>query len=362
MDGKTKNLYNMSEYELNEQGTYYQPIVDIYGNTLKLTTRNQNAIQALWQFVYVGKGNTVTFSYKNFELSSTANPNNSYLCYLSANSIDDISRKSIGSPAMSRRISNNAKYDETLKRYTYTVVADEDYFCIMPRVQWRTGKATLVLEEFQVEISKKATDYEPYIGTQTYSFYLDEPLRGIGDNWDYIDFKEGRIYRNIKEKVIDGTEDWKVVDTEDFPYLLIDGNIPFFLYINKGDDTEHIKPMKQAWWGDQKNTLSNRFTRIPCQYVERNAETGLSSHDSIKRIEVRDMSVNRTLEEWKAHLAELYNAGNPMVLNYVRAETLVEEVTLPEIATYEDNTTIEILTEVTPSKIELEYLGYKLDG
>lgn len=111
-----------------------------------------------------------------------------------------------------------------------------------------------------------------------------------------------------------------------------------------------------------KNTLSNRFARIPCYNVERKAVTGLSSHNSIKRIEVRDMSANRTLEEWKAHLAELYNAGNPMVLNYVRAETLVEEVTLPEIATYEDNTKIEILTEVTPSKIELEYLGYKLDG
>lgn len=43
-------------------------------------------------------------------------------------------------------------------------------------------------------------------------------------------------------------------------------------------------------------------------------------------------------------------------------ETPIEEqIQLPELLTYEDYTKIEILTDVKPSKVELEYTGYKFD-
>lgn len=38
-----------------------------------------------------------------------------------------------------------------------------------------------------------------------------------------------------------------------------------------------------------------------------------------------------------------------------------ESITLPDILTYEDNTNIEILTEVKPSKIEVDYVGYSIE-
>lgn len=43
------------------------------------------------------------------------------------------------------------------------------------------------------------------------------------------------------------------------------------------------------------------------------------------------------------------------------ATPIEESITLPELQTFEDYTRIEVLTEVIPSKIEAEYMGYTLD-
>lgn len=43
------------------------------------------------------------------------------------------------------------------------------------------------------------------------------------------------------------------------------------------------------------------------------------------------------------------------------ATPIEETIKLPELQTFEDYTKIEVLTEVTPSKIEVEYMGYTLD-
>lgn len=43
------------------------------------------------------------------------------------------------------------------------------------------------------------------------------------------------------------------------------------------------------------------------------------------------------------------------------ATPIEETIKLPELKTLEDYTRIEVLTEVTPSKIEVEYMGYTLD-
>lgn len=50
----------------------------------------------------------------------------------------------------------------------------------------------------QLEASDKKTDYRPYIEPIKINIYLDEPLRKIGNYADYIDFKSGKVVRNIK--------------------------------------------------------------------------------------------------------------------------------------------------------------------
>ena len=52
---------------------------------------------------------------------------------------------------------------------------------------------------------------------------------------------------------------------------------------------------------------------------------------------------------------------NPTSILYPLEIPVEQEIELPELPTYEDYTKIEIVTEVAPSKIEIEYDGYTLD-
>lgn len=45
----------------------------------------------------------------------------------------------------------------------------------------------------------------------------------------------------------------------------------------------------------------------------------------------------------------------------VRTDGTEQNINLPELATFEDYTKIEILTEIKPSKVEVEYIGYTLE-
>lgn len=56
--------------------------------------------------------------------------------------------------------------------------------------------------KFQLEKGSSATDYEPYIKPITQNIYLDEPLRKVGDYADYIDFKNQKVVRKVKEEDI----------------------------------------------------------------------------------------------------------------------------------------------------------------
>ena len=51
----------------------------------------------------------------------------------------------------------------------------------------------------QLEKNTVITEYEPYVEPITQNIYLDEPLRKIEDYADYIDFKNKRVIRNVKE-------------------------------------------------------------------------------------------------------------------------------------------------------------------
>ena len=60
---------------------------------------------------------------------------------------------------------------------------------------------TAVISNIQIEEGSTVTKYEPYI--KTINIYLDEPLRKVGNNYDYIDFENRKIYRNTGSVVYD---------------------------------------------------------------------------------------------------------------------------------------------------------------
>lgn len=107
--------------------------------------------------------------------------------------------------------------------------------------------------------------------SKTTDIYLDEPLRKIGSKADYIDFKTGKVIRNIG-----------VIDS----------------YNGETISTE---------WMSTTGSLSVGAT-----------------------------------------------------VYYVMDKQVEENISLPELSTFEDYTKIEVITDVKPSKIELEYTGYTI--
>lgn len=59
--------------------------------------------------------------------------------------------------------------------------------------------------KIQLEENTSSTEYEPY-QEETYNIYLDEPLRKIDNYSDYIDFKSGKVIRNVKVDDNSGTK------------------------------------------------------------------------------------------------------------------------------------------------------------
>ena len=59
-----------------------------------------------------------------------------------------------------------------------------------------------IMNGIQIEEGVIATEYEPHIEPITQNIYLDEPLRKVGDYADYIDFKNQKVVRKVKEEDI----------------------------------------------------------------------------------------------------------------------------------------------------------------
>ena len=82
------------------------------------------------------------------------------------------------------------------------------------------------------------------------------------------------------------------------------------------------------------------------------------------------ISIELTTENGESETIEIYLDNSLKIGDYidfktktvVRADGTIENVDLPELLTYEDYTKIEVLTEIKPSKIEVEYTGYTLEG
>ena len=92
---------------------------------------------------------------------------------------------------------------EIVKRATFTVPNNISYM----KIKLITTKLDTKL---QVEEGNTATEYEPY-ESSTISFYLDEPLRGIGNIRDEVKVlgDKVKVTRRCGEVVLDGSEDWR---------------------------------------------------------------------------------------------------------------------------------------------------------
>lgn len=216
----------------------------IYGNTYQNSTSGKNiCLQA-----NIIDTNTIRFDINSNEINRTFTL--SLIPPLSVNSMsivafaDGVNLRSVGT--INLISGERSTTTITLAKSIYNTIqnASEVHFNL-----YKSGagiSTTSIIEEPQIENNSSFTSYEPYTGGQPSpnpdypqdiiscgdlitdsqdenygkykipinvnnnitNIYLDEPLRKIDGYSDYIDFINGKIVRNIKKIVLDGSEDW----------------------------------------------------------------------------------------------------------------------------------------------------------
>lgn len=231
--------------------------------------------------------------------------------------------------------------------HTFTTPAEFNSSQI-PYLQFRFARTESIanvdvdISNIQVELSDKATEYLPYQEEQSFNIYLDEPLRKVGDVADYIDFSTGKVVRKIKT--------WTLTDEMNFSKYG-DLDLTYAYYADS--------PFGEEWY--KRGVISNTFIRTGSSIYDKE---GFNHGDSSNRIYIRILK-NRVESEdeeiFEKWVSDRYLYGTPIEFVYELQTQEEEIIKLPELKSYEDYTKIEVLTEVAPSKIEVEYQGYTLD-
>ncbi len=188
----------------------------------------------------------------------------------------------------------------------------------------------------QLELGTEATEYSPYTPPITTPIYLDKPLYKIGDYADSVGMTEE--VRVIKELVLTGEENWRLVSTGHFVLSSITD------YLRENDKlicyTTHY--------------LTAKNTSDVAAVADRQAFFYFSSGNTWTDFYIKDRSFS-TLDDFRAYLATQYANGTPVKVYYVLAEPEVTEVEPVEIPTLNGTTVIDVDTEVKPSNMWIEY-------
>ena len=159
------------------------------------------------------------------------------------------------------------------------------------------------------------------IGHNTYNIYLDEPLRKIGNYSDYIDFKSGKVVRNIAQKIFTKDNNWIIQSTNNF-------------YVS--DPIE-----------DAKKEL------VLCNY-QKSTAVSLSNENAYisgtKKLNFQTYKINHTVDDLKNWLSD-----KELIINYILENKKEESISLPNIDLSKTKY-INILSDTNPSSIELDYV------
>ena len=201
-------------------------------------------------------------------------------------------------------------------KITFTPETSNDYV----HISYGNGSGTIYAKNIQLEEGSAVTEYEPY-HEETTNIYLNEPLRQIGDYTDYIDFKSGKVIRNIAQKTFTKDNNWAVEQTNNF-------------YV---DD-----PIEDA-----KKEL------VLCNY-QKSISTSTSIENifisSTKKLNFQTYKINHTVDDLKNWLSD-----KELIINYILENKKEESISLPNIDLSKTKY-INIESDTNPSSIELDYV------
>lgn len=300
---------------------------------------------------------TGTSSGGNFVLTGSGGTNRticekckSNTTYTIQKKIIDNNRFRIGTvsqiPSASQSVTNFQNSD-TENSITITTGENDNYLLLHFYNTNSTSSIEEALNTIKIEEGSIATDYEPFgykipinINNIITNIYLEEPLRKISEYSDYIDFKNNKIMRNIKKLVLNGNESWTESSTNNTNIKRWRHNGQRSIILHPNSNNENAKLLSESF---QIKTAAQTYTRNEGISVDTSGDI-LIYYPSI-------VSGPANFKEW---------LSNNNVLTIFALQTPIEEnIELPKILTANENNTLTIETEVTPSQIYIKYKSNK---
>ena len=230
----------------------------------------------------------------------------------------------------------------TLSIVTFTPISTSDYVIIT----YGHG-GVLSVDSPQLEVGSTATPYEPYgykipivtstdgIEPITTQIYLSEPLRKFGDYADTIEYVgngQAKITRNIKSLTLTGTENWKFQSVNDYGI--------YNFYIN----TESTSA-KSAYLEICNNFITQTTLIADTQTI--GLYLSRDKPDATLYLRV-DNTIATDVDTLKSWLADKYNSGSPVIVEYVLNTPTEEIIEVPQIPTFRNTPTIKgIMTSLS---------------
>lgn len=253
-------------------------------------------------------------------------------------------------------ILNNYKNNDNSDNLTTTTLSNTNYLIInIVNVSNQNYNLQDTLDSIMIlESSTAPSKYIPYYN-QTTNIYIDEPLRKISNYSDYIDFINGKVVRNIKEHIFAGTNDDNYNFNSDNTNTLGINILP-----NK-IDSPALKPIgyeappivcnKFIYYGDisdKEHIYSSNGTQID----ETKRISNIRLYLNKSRLEGYSSSMTN---DQKIELLKTWLSSNNITVDYILLSPTEESITLPNIPTLDGNNTLNIETEITPSKVYIKY-------
>lgn len=187
------------------------------------------------------------------------------------------------------------------------------------------------IDTCQLEVGSTATEYEPYFdgGTAT-----AEMLLKVGDYQDEQEILSGVITRNVRVKVLDGTEGWQLETATDL--------VQFYTSSTQGVIANNV-------------SLTSTIAPYGCTAATRTQyDFGCYSGGSGNLcFQMKGSATLTTATAWAQWLAAQYNAGTPVIIIYPLATPTTESVA-GQTLTLTSGTNVIDITQASLNDLELE--------
>lgn len=243
---------------------------------------------------------------------------------------------------------NEIKSWSAIKKITFTI-EKESYFLVMYR---KKDDSTITPDEIknikqQLEIGPEATEFEPY---QKKIINIDLKGNNLCSNKDKT-IKDELVIENIKAKINKKFGEYIFTGNENFSFA--DSNTRIKIDSN-------LLPQLANVYIPQPKTSSNRTPSFCTHYI-------LSSQDNIvkgsNKFAFSQWSNQKfiyfpadysTIEEFKAKLKSLYDAGTPVIVQYLLSEPEIIDLGKVDFELLEGNSTLN-LEEDLKSNMSIKY-------